>query len=496
MGHYSVRQHFHRFTVLWASVTFILILGYFIIAQEPTYSIVTLVAGAIIGVGVLLAAYIKKLLRTSKQDPLTKLLHRNSFIEELEKVIEFSHRHGQTFHLILIDINGFKRINDSLGHELGDVFLSRFTANLRDVVRGHDIVGRIGGDEFAVIIPESIGQVDCVDIIKRIISVSNTPTVINEHQIHSGVSIGLVSYPKDGTTAVNLMRCADIAVHSAKSMQKEFAVYSHEQDRYRISDLELIGDLKAAIDLDQIELWFQPKQSLQTGKVTGVESLVRWKHPIRGMVPPDKFIPIAEEIGIIKYLTHNVIQKATCCYKQLSSIGYDIDVSINVSPNDIVDPSTMTTIIQNIVKSDMPPNRLILEVTETSIMHDPEAAFKVLVALESLGVRISLADFGTGHSSLVYLKNFPIHEIKLDKSFIINIKPDSPAFHIVKSTIDLAHRIGAIVVAEGVEHSSIEDMMKEVGCDYQQGYYIARPMPLNDLIEWLKLHQPTREHDD
>jgi EAL domain-containing protein (putative c-di-GMP-specific phosphodiesterase class I) len=282
-----------------------------------------------------------------------------------------------------------------------------------------------------------------------------------------------------------LMRCADIALYSAKHTQKDFCVYSLDIDTYSETDLTLLGDLRTAINDEDFVIWYQPKVHLITNKVESVECLIRWQHPIRGIIMPDLFIPIAEQSNMIKFLTQLVIRSATNGYSQLQEAGFDLDISINISPNDVNDPAMMTTIIKNIVRVDMDPSKFILEVTETALLHDTDAAIQVLVALQSLGIKLSIDDFGVGHSSLLYLKNFPISEIKFDKSFITDIEISKEGRSIVKSNIELAHSLNAVTVAEGVESKEVQDLLKEIGCDYAQGYYIAKPMPIDKFIEWL-----------
>lgn len=252
-----------------------------------------------------------------------------------------------------------------------------------------------------------------------------------------------------------------------------------------MQDLAFLGELQTAITNKEFELWFQPKMSVKDNTVTSAECLVRWRHPSRGILLPSAFISLAENSGIIKSLTKLVIQQAAEGYKTLKDNGFDMSLSVNVSPASVVDPTIVSNIINSIVLSEMPADKLVLEVTEETFIHNTDDAARVLVSLESLGVRLSIDDFGTGYSSLMYLKNFPIHEIKLDRSFIIDLVQASAGFNIVKATINLAHDLNAVVVAEGVETIETLDMLTELECDYIQGCYIAKPMPLPEFISWL-----------
>jgi EAL domain-containing protein (putative c-di-GMP-specific phosphodiesterase class I) len=248
---------------------------------------------------------------------------------------------------------------------------------------------------------------------------------------------------------------------------------------------KLLNEVSGSLVLGHFVLWLQPKKNIKTGEIHSAECLVRWDHPTRGLLGPDHFIPVLEKAGAINDLTRYVIKEATRHYKKLIAANIDISLSINVSPNDIVDPATMTTIIKSIVAADMLPHKLILEVTETAIMLDPDASFKVLVALESLGVKISIDDFGAGHSSMTYLKNFPIHEVKIDKSFITEIDSRKDEYNIVRTIIELSHSLGATVVAEGVETEKIANLLGLLQCDDIQGYHLSKPMQLDKFIEWI-----------
>lgn len=437
---------------------------------------------------------ILSLRKASEIDSLTGLLNRYAFNLKFKNVIDDAMKHHKKFHVLLLDLNRFKQVNDTLGHHMGDLLIKQISIRLQDAVRDGDIIARLGGDEFAIIVEDPSNNKTYEPVINRIIKTINTTIKLGDTYVYSSVSIGVATFPSSGTTMNDLVRCADVAMYASKRLQKDYSVYRIEDDTLTARDLSLLGEIRAAIADNDFELWYQPKRNTVTGKVESIESLVRWRHPVRGIINPDSFIPIVESSGMIRYLTQSVIKEATTAYKTLRNEGYDLDVSINISTADITDPSMMTTIIKSIVKADMSPSKLILEVTETAFMLDSESAFKVLVALESLGVKLSIDDFGTGYSSLLYLKDFPIYEIKLDRSFITDIIRNETGYNIVKSTINLAHDLNAITVAEGVENSEVETTLADLGCDYVQGYHIAKPMPLDKLLEWLRLEQPSTEH--
>lgn len=426
-------------------------------------------------------------------DELTGLLNRKRFFKKFQTVLSVARKNSKQFHLLLIDISNFKQINDALGHQLGDQLLQQFAQRLKASIRQHDYIARLNGDEFAILLSDSDESLK--DIVSRILHNATSAITIDNRKLYLGVSVGAASYPDMGTNTSELMRKADIALGNAKRTQKDFCVYSPEEDVFVLTNCSLISEIRIALEKNEFTVWLQPKKNLLNNKIESAECLIRWNHPDRGLLFPDSFIPIAETSGIIKYLTRFVIQEATQIYKRLYDLGYDLNIAVNISPNDMSDPTIMTTVIKNVVNADMSPDSLILEVTETAIMHDPESATKILLALESLGVRLSIDDFGTGHSSLKYLKNYPIREIKFDKSFITDIESSNEGFNIVKSNIELAHVLSATTVAEGVETEHVEIVLKDLGCDYIQGYHLAKPMPVDTFITWLQERQPKEDYE-
>ena len=430
------------------------------------------------------------ILKQTQRDSLTSLSSRGQFLDALTTIINSANISTDTIHVILLDLNKFKQINDTLNHMAGDEILKIVANRIKSAVDDSCLaVSRVGGDEFAIIVKDTTDERTAYTAVAQTITSAITvPIRIEDKQIYMSASIGVATYPHSGRTAAELIRCAEIAMYAAKSTHKDFALYDRDLDTFKVADLSLAGEIRSAIDNDDFEVWFQPTKNLRTGKIDSVESLLRWNHPFRGLLMPDYFIPTAEMTGIIRQLTQFVIKQATQGYKVIKEHGYDLNISVNVSPNDIVDPIIMTTIIKSLVRGGMDPSRLVLEVTETSIMHEKDAAFKVLVALESLGIKLSIDDFGTGHSSFIYLKDFPISEIKLDRTFISDIQTSDECYSIVKSTIDLAHQLSASTVAEGVENDGVEEILIQLGCDRLQGYHLAKPMPLNDLITWLDAH--------
>jgi len=437
-----------------------------------------------------------KLHRQSNFDSLTGLLNRTAFNLLFKQLIAKAEKDNLMFHMLLLDLNKFKQVNDTLGHEVGDQLLKVVASRLRNAVRQDDIIARLGGDEFAILVSDPDRVKSYEHVVARIIKTVNITTVVGHTSTYISVSVGIATFPTSGTSTNEITRRADIAMYSAKRTKQDFCIYRDEDDISTARELTLLGEIRTAIADDHFEVWYQPKVSTVNNSVTSAECLIRWRHPFRGIISPDQFIPLAESTGIIKNLTQVVIDKATHGYELLKESGHDLSLSINISPTNLIDPSIISTIIKYIVKRNMAPTKLILEVTETAFMHDTDAAVKVLIALESLGIKLSIDDFGTGYSSLLYLKNFPIHEIKLDRSFITDIVTNDIGFNIVKATINLAHELEATVVAEGVETKEIRDTIADLGCDFIQGYYIAKPMPFDEFVESLDNYEKQGDLDE
>ena len=426
----------------------------------------------------------KRIWRSSEIDSLTGLGSRVAFIKELGTLITRSKKQEQRFHVLLVNIRNFKEINDALGYEIGDDFLRQFAKKIRNSAGDDTFIARLNGNEFAILNIDNKKNNSYDDIIKKLHKSIVAPLSSGGKKLYLNTSIGVSTYPDNGITSVDLLRCSDIAMRNAKKIRKGYCVYKSEEV-YGIAGGSLIGEIRTAIDNKEFALWVQPKKNLLTNKVESVECLLRWNHPLHGILSPDTFIPGAEAGGIIEYITHYVIKEAVIIYNKLKDAGYDLQISINVSANDILDPDIVPTIIKNIVSADMETKKLVLEVTETAIIHELESAIKVLVSLDALGIRISVDDFGTGFSSLIYLKKYPICEIKFDKSFIMDIESSKESFNIVKSSIKMAHALGATTVAEGVETAQVENTLRDLQCDYIQGYFLARPMTVENFIVWM-----------
>ncbi|MBI4654220.1 MAG: EAL domain-containing protein [Nitrospirae bacterium] len=417
-------------------------------------------------------------------DSLTGLPNRLLFDDRLHQAIFSSEREGKSFALLMIDINNFKEINDTLGHYVGDMVLKHAGACLQGVLRGSDTIARFGGDEFIVLMPTSdIEQAE--QTVFRLQNALKEPFTVEERSLYIGLSIGIAFYPKHGEDAENLVRKADIAMYVAKDAKIGFSVYSPDHDIYTIPKLALISTLHNAIMNEEMELHYQPQINCKTGRASGVEALLRWKSPQHGLLSPEEFIPLIERRGLMKPLTEWVIKTALCQCAKWHRAGLMLSVSVNLSQWDIHDRGIVDYVSKQLEKWGVLPEYLEIDVTENTIMADPVGAIEVLRQFCSMVVTISIDDFGIGYTSIAYLRKLPVDEIKIDKSFIIDMLKDGYKEAIVRAIINLAHTLELKVLAEGVESEEIMDALKNLGCDMVQGYYICHPLPPEELTHWL-----------
>jgi len=351
-------------------------------------------------------------------------------------------------------------------------------------LRESDTIARLGGDEFAILLPNTgLGQAKA--IADKLLQIVEEPFTIGEQVLHVGGSVGITLYPQHGEDEVALLQRADVAMYVAKRGHHGSAVYDPSVDQHSLRNLALLGELRGAIERDQLLLHYQPKVNLKTGKVYGVEALVRWQHPRHGLMNPDEFVPLAEQTGLIAPLSQWALKEGlrTCGkYSHELSLG----VAVNLSVRNLQDPRFPDKVAALIEDNCGDPSRLQLEITETAIMADPGRALDVLNRLSAMGVKLSIDDFGTGYSSLAHLKQMPVDELKIDKSFVTGMMDDESDAMIVRSVIDLAHNIGISVVAEGVETEAIYNRLKAMGCDAVQGYYMSKPVSVEGLVEWVR----------
>jgi diguanylate cyclase (GGDEF)-like protein len=418
-------------------------------------------------------------------DHLTGLPNRKLLYDRLRQAIVAGQRENQPVALLLMDLDRFKEINDTLGHHRGDVLLQQVGQRLRGVVWEPDLVARLGGDEFAVLFSKLANSADAHVVAQKILQSLEKPFIIEGLPIVVESSIGIAVYPDHGANADSLIQRADVAMYAAKETGSGCVIYDAKYDRHSPRRLALMGELRQAIDGDQLLLHYQPKIEMRTRRVVGVEALVRWRHPEHGLIPPDQFILPAEGSGLIHPLTRWVLSTALrqCC--AWSQAGIQINVAVNLSRRNLQDQQLPDIVAELLSVSGVAPSCLDLEITESAIMADPVRAVETLMRLSKMGLHLSIDDFGTGYSSLASLKRLPVNALKIDKSFVIGMAADENDMVIVRSTIELAHNLGLKVVAEGVEDQSIWDRLSTLGCDEAQGYYLCRPIPAEDLTSWL-----------
>jgi diguanylate cyclase (GGDEF)-like protein len=418
-------------------------------------------------------------------DVLTNLPNRSLFLDRLAQAIVHSRRDCNPFAIMLLDLDRFKEVNDTLGHNVGDQLLQEVGSRLNEVVRESDTVARLGGDEFVIIL-EQINLDHVPNVAEKMIQVLERPFKLADQVVDVRASFGLAYFPDHGNDSVSLLQKADVAMYAAKRNHSGYAIYSGEQEQSTRSDLAFRSDLLRAIECDELVLHFQPKIDFTSGKVAGVEALVRWQHPERGFLPPDMFIPLAEQTGMVNHLTFWVLKKALLQCIEMNQGGQEITVAVNLSASSLHDLRLPGEIARMLANAKIHPSRLILEITEGAVMSDPVEALEVLQILDKMGVLLSIDDFGTGYSSLAYLTKLPVDEIKIDKSFVLAMAKDKQAAVIVRSTIEMGHNLGKKVVAEGVETLDAWKQLEAWGCDTAQGYYMSKPLPADELVLWLR----------
>jgi len=387
--------------------------------------------------------------------------------------------------VLLIDLDHFKEINDTLGHYVGDQLLCAVADRLRASVREGDMVSRLGGDEFAVLAPDMDDRESAEELAGRIVTALTEPFTIDGVRLDVQASIGISLAPDHGNDAATLLQRSDVALYDAKTHRGCFAFYDPESDVHSVEKLALLGELREGVAQGQLRVHYQPKCDARTGALVGLEALVRWEHPTRGLVYPDSFIPIAENSGLIGPLTIEVLDQSLAVTRDLHDRGNRLGIAVNLSVRMLTDLELPAKIAALLGRYGLPPETLTLEVTETSIMVDPTRTMTVLGLLRDLGVTLSIDDFGTGYSSLAYLRRLEAHELKIDKSFVFTMASNSNDAVIVRSTIELGHSLGLRLVAEGVEDEGTWRMLRSLGCDVIQGYQLARPMPLEVLEDWM-----------
>jgi len=418
-------------------------------------------------------------------DALTGMPNRVLFYDRLEQITLTASRYKAQFSLMMMDLNRFKNINDTLGHHIGDRLLKTVGERLQTILRESDTVARLGGDEFAALLPAIDHDEGATIVAEKIVNALNKPITVEGHSLSIGISIGLVRCPRDGDIATLLMQHADVAMYHAKREGLGYVFYDKSMDSDNLFELTMESELRQAVENGIFELYYQPKIDIRQGRITDAEALIRWKHDEHGFISPEKFIPLAEQTGLIQTLTEWVLEQALTQCATWHANNINIGVSVNLSAYSLNDIDLIDTVHHALAEAKIEPQWLTLELTETAIMSDANRALNTLSRLNAMGVRLSVDDFGTGYSSLAYLKRFPVNEIKIDKSFVIDMLNDASDAVIVRSTIDLAHNMGMKVVAEGIESQDAWDKLAELGCNLGQGYHMCRPCPVADFEKWV-----------
>jgi diguanylate cyclase (GGDEF)-like protein len=432
----------------------------------------------------------KHILKLAYEDPLTDLANRSRFNNTLEQAIAQAAQGALKLTILMMDLDRFKYVNDTLGHGVGDHVLREVSVRLQRTVLGAECVARLGGDEFAILV-KHLGDTDFSDTARRIISALESPILYEGQPLDVGTSIGIAHYPDHGHDAQTLVRNADIAMYAAKRNKTGFAVYDPHYDTSQQEHLSLLGELRRAVERNELRLYYQPKVSLHSAHVSAVEALIRWEHPTRGLVPPSQFIPFAEHTGYVKLLTRWVIREAVRQCGAWLREGLTLQVSVNISARDLMNRDLPEHVAELLAEHDVTPGLLCLEITESGFMEDPAHAQKVLDRLAELGVKLSIDDYGTGYSSLSYIMKLPVQELKIDQSFISRMATDTEISTIVRSTIDLGHNLGLQVVAEGVEDVAVWNMLRSLGCDDAQGFFMSRPLEPAALASWIRANHGT-----
>jgi diguanylate cyclase (GGDEF)-like protein len=428
----------------------------------------------------------------AQHDALTGLANRTLFHSRVSHLVSPRRRTDARAAVVVIDLDGFKEINDALGHAAGDELLMKLSRRLEADVRASDTVARLGGDEFGVLLTDVGSRDDVLHAVQRMKAAIEEPVGLQGLSLSLEASIGIALYPEHAEDVETLLRCADGAMYQSKDEKSGWAFYDAERVRHGSPRMTLMSELRRALDCHELVLYYQPKAVLADGQVHSVEALLRWRHPERGLVPPDEFIPLAQQTGLIKPLTLYVIDDALRQCREWLEAGTELAIAVNLSARSLVDSGFPDQVAGLLERWDVDPALLQFEITESAMLTDPARTKQILEQLSAMGIRLSIDDFGTGYSSLAYLKRLPVSEIKVDRSFVMNMDEDEDDATIVRSTIDLGRNLGLDVVAEGVENEQVWDRLRALGCTAAQGYYLSRPVPAPELGAWLARRRVAR----
>jgi diguanylate cyclase (GGDEF)-like protein len=427
----------------------------------------------------------QRILKLAYEDPLTDLANRSKFSDLLARAIDRCTTEGGGLSILVMDLDRFKYVNDTLGHGVGDNVLRQVGERVSRAVANAECVARLGGDEFAILMHRNEHD-DQSTVARAIMAALETPFLYEDQPLDIGTSIGIAHFPEHGRDAQTLVRNADIAMYVAKRNKAGYTIYAPNYDSSQQEHLSLLGELRRAVEQNELRLYYQPKVSLTSANVSSVEALLRWQHPERGLMAPATFIPFAEHTGYIKVLTRWVLRESIRQCGEWLRADLRLQISVNISARDLMNRDLPDLVAELLAEYDVPANLVCLEITESGFMDDPAHAQKVLDRLAALGLQLSIDDYGTGYSSLSYIMRLPVQELKIDRSFISRMVGNDEVSTIVRSTIELGHNLGLKVVAEGVEDADGWQMLQNLGCDDAQGFFMAPPLSPSDLQRWMK----------
>ncbi len=434
-----------------------------------------------------LSAALAKIKQLATHDTLTGLPNRALFTESLSRALARAERHGWPVALFFMDLDRFKNINDTLGHQLGDEALKEAARRISSCIRDSDISARLGGDEFVLLVEEFEGPTVLIEIAERILAAIYQPLSIGGHELNLSASIGICTFPIDAKDAGTLLSNADIAMYQAKEQgRNRYRFYSPRFNEHSVERLALETGLRYAIERDELVLLYQPKISIATGRIVGVEALLRWQHPELGLLRPDRFIPLAEESGLIVPIGLWVLRTACATARLWRENGMPMPVAVNLSARQFHDGRLVADIAGILAASGLAPGELELEITESTVMQNPEQAVALMDEIRRLGVRLAMDDFGIGYSSIGHLKRFPIDSLKLDRTFVRDLPEDINDVAITRAVIAMAHTLRIGVIAEGVERQAQLDLLRAEGCDEYQGYFCQPPLALAELVPFVR----------
>jgi diguanylate cyclase (GGDEF)-like protein len=431
-----------------------------------------------------LRGQVEQIEKLALYDALTGLANRRLFHDRLEQAFFAAQRNGTGFALMLLDLDRFKEINDTLGHQTGDAVLEHLATRLKTVARATDTVARLGGDEFALVLQGAADPASALFVAERIRRALDDPFLVEGMTLELETSIGIAIFPRHGEDAEQLLKRADIALYASKDVHAP-VVYAIEHDQHSVDGFGLVAQIRDGIENGELIVHYQPEVDLATGETHRVEALVRWEHPDRGLLVPDDFIPLARQSALIRPITRFVLDAALGQCRAWRDAGIEVGVAVNLAGRDLGDSRLEEEVTEALRRYKLEPDVLELEIPESSIISERERIQKMLTRLSERGVRVAVDDFGSGYASLSHLRQLPVDVLKVDKSFVQNIGSDEDDEAIVRSTIELAHSLGITVVAEGVESEDVLQRLRRLGCDLAQGFGLAHPAPADEVTEWL-----------